>query len=61
MPGDKIPSQAINGIKREIDRKDQLGDLLLYAKKGDVAKITVQRNGETMLLEVPLTITVYMK
>ena len=61
MPGDKILSMEINGIKREIYRKYQLGDLLLYAKKGDVAKITVQRNGETMLLEVPLTVTVYMK
>lgn len=59
--GDVLVSIEINGVKRNMFRKYQPGDILLYARKGDIAGITVNRNGEILTLEVPLNNVVYMK
>lgn len=61
LAGDKILTVEINGIKREIYRKYQIGELLLYAKKGDIAVVTVLREGQQVRLEIPLIYTTYMK
>ena len=61
LAGDKILTVEINGIKREIYRKYQIGELLLYAKKGDIAVVTVLREGRQVRLEIPLIYTTYMK
>lgn len=61
MEGDVIKSVEVCGIKRDIFRKYQIGDLLLYAKHGDVAKVTLVRDGIETTVEVALTSTTYMK
>ena len=61
LKGDVLVSIEINGVKRNMFRKYQPGDILLYARKGDIAVITVNRNGEILTLEVPLNNVVYMK
>ncbi len=57
--GDIILDMELNGIKRKMYRKYQIGDLLLYGKKGDVAILSVRRGGETITVNIPLTVTAY--
>ena len=60
LSGDVVMTVEINGVKRNITRMYQIGDTLLYAARGDVAKVTVLRGGETITVEIPLNIATYM-
>jgi len=60
LAGDVVMTVEINGVKRNIARMYQIGDTLLYAARGDVAKVTVLRGGETITVEIPLNIATYM-
>lgn len=57
--GDIILDMELNGIKRDIYRKYQIGDLLLYGKKGDIAILRVRRDGKVLTVDVPLTVIAY--
>ena len=61
LENDEILSMEINGVKRDIYRKYQLGDLLAYANKGDIARITVRRGGVVTTVEVPLNKVLFFR
>lgn len=59
--GDTVLSMEVCGIKREIFRKYQLGDLLLFAAKGDVVTVTVERGGRIIPVQIALNNRTYSK
>ena len=57
--GDVVLSVEVNGISHDVYRNYQIGDVLMYAQKGDTAYVTVRRNGNVLRVAVPLTSATY--
>lgn len=53
--GDILKKITLNGTTYSLDRRFYVTDILLKVKKGDVITVTVERNGQTVDVEIPFS------
>lgn len=53
--GDIIKSITLNGVTKNVTRQHIVIDMMLSARAGDVATFIIERNGETVTLDITVT------
>ena len=53
--GDILKAITLHGTTYSLDRRFYITDILLKVKKGDVITVTVERNGQTVDVEIPFS------
>lgn len=54
-PGDILTAISVNEEQIQITRQYHVIDMMLNVRAGDVIKLTVERNGEVMEVEMTMT------